>query len=75
VNPELRELLGRARERLEELWVELQVDYEKREYALYLAAGAASLLALIPARRQEERRARLLGRAIAEALKEGGTAR
>lgn len=63
-------MIARVREWVEDVWLQLQVDYEKRQYALYAALGVLSLLSLIPARRAEQRKARLLGRAIGEALNE-----
>lgn len=84
------------RDRLEDLWVRLQLDYEARQYALYIGlfllstisgrvsrawrarhrpAAAAAFAARqeawkVERQRDEERFARLLGQALADALNE-----
>lgn len=60
--------MNRVRELVEDLWVQLQVDYEKRQMALYAALGAFALLSMLPSRRVEERRAQALADALARAL-------
>lgn len=65
--------MKKVRERVEDLWVRLQIDYELRQWAIYAGCGALMLVSLIPSRRAEERKARLLGRAIADALNERST--
>lgn len=81
------------RERIEDLWIRLQLDYEARQYALYVGLFVLSYLPTVfrkismrrrrsaiasepkidwEARRRddEERMARLIGRAVAESLEE-----
>ena len=65
--------LHRLRELVEDLWLQLQIDHEKRQWALYAVLGVLSLVSMLPSRRAEERRAQALGKAIGRALRDEGT--